>query len=72
VKIGLVEKVNASGEVEFHEASGLDTSAITAVYQPPDRQTSWQKRGLGRCLVKAKLPSLKIVESLNACLGPVS
>jgi hypothetical protein len=68
VKIGLVEKVNASGEVEFHEASGLDTLAITAVFQPPDNLTSWQQRGLGRYLMKAKLQSMMSAESLNTCL----
>jgi len=55
VKIDLLNKVNASGEVVFHEASGLDTLAITAVFKPPDNLTSWQQRGLGRYLMKAKL-----------------
>jgi len=41
VKIDLLNKVNASGEVVFHEASGLDTLAIAAVFQPPDNLTSW-------------------------------
>jgi len=68
VKIDLLNKVNASGEVVFHEASGLDTLAIAAVHQPPDKLTSWQQRGLGRYLMKAKLQSLMSAESLNTCL----
>jgi len=40
VKIDLLNKVNASGEVVFHEASGLDTLAIAAVHQLPDKLTT--------------------------------